>query len=354
MSQRVWLASVLAVALGVVGVLVERSRSQEEAPERAVSQPQAEASGEFGGGFGRASGGGGEFGGRGGDFGRGGGGGFAGRGGGFGGRGEFGASTTAEAPEAKPLPAPAVPRIWVSEDPERTEELYEILKSPLPSAGLEFPDGTALEEVIAYLSDEYRVPILLDTVALDELGIGSDEPVAISVRNIQLGQAMRRMLEPLELTYVVDDGVLLVTSEEEALTKLHVAIYDVRDLLLEGDFGSLQDLITSTIASDTWVENGAGEAEIVAYPQRGVLVISQTMAVHEEIARLLAAMRRMSFDPDARPLTKRTNNHVQAAAIRDSIEAAGREYDAQLSPGGGGAFSILDSSSVTDVSAAVE
>jgi hypothetical protein len=279
MSQRVWLVSVMAVALGVVAIVTERSQSQEENSQRDPFSNEArgrvgEASSEFDP--------------------------FAAE---AGGRSESGAEPKAR--QAAATTTPTVPRIWVSEDPERTEQLYEILKSPLPSAGLQFPDGTPLEEIIAYLREEYDVEIVLDTVALDELGLGPDEPIAISLRNIRFDQAMRRMLEPLELTYVVDSGVLLVTSEEEALAKLTVAVYDVRDLLLEGDFDSLQDLVTSTIASDTWAENGGGEAEIVAYPQRGVLVISQTMAVHEEIARLLAAMRATPIDSNAKTLPRR-------------------------------------------------
>lgn len=283
MSQRVWLVSVLAVALGGLGIAVERSRSQEASPEQDGSQPQAEASGDFGGGFGR----GGEFGGR----------------GGFGG-GEFGGDMGGEAPQPTVLPAPAVQCIWVTDDPERTEQLHEALKSPLTSAGLEFPDGTPLEEIIAFLREEYGIEILLDTVALDELGIGADEPVSISVRNIRLYQAMRRMLEPLELTYVVDDAVVLVTSEEEAFTKLHLAIYDVRDLLLQGDYDSLMEIVTSTIATDTWAENGGGEAEIRAYPQRGSLVITQTSSVHAEILGLFEALRKTSIDANATPLTE--------------------------------------------------
>ncbi len=291
MSQRVWLVSVMAVALGVVGIAVERSRSQEEARPQEEPQPQAEASSEFGGGFGGQLGGG-EFGGREG---------YA-RGSEFGGRGGFAGGGEAASPAA--LPAPAVPRIWVTEDPDGTQQLYDVLQRPLPSAGLDFGDGAPLEEIIAYLSEEYDISIVLDTVALDELGIGPDERVSISVRGIRLGQAMRRILEPLELTYEIDSGVVLVTSEEEALTKLRLAIYDVRDLLLQGDYDPLMDVITTTIASDTWAKNGGGEAEIRAYPQRGVLVVSQTMSVHEQIEGLLTAMRATPFDPHAKPLPK--------------------------------------------------
>jgi hypothetical protein len=279
MSQRVWLVGVMAVALGVVAIVTERSQSQEENSQRDPFANEAsgraeEASSEFDP--------------------------FAAE---AGTRSESGGEPKAR--QAAATTTSTAPRIWVSEDPERTEQLFEILKSPLPSAGLEFPDGTPLEEIIAFLREEYDVEIVLDTVALDELGIGPDEPISISLRNIRLDQAMRRMLEPLELTYVVDDGVLLVTSEEEALTKLRLAIYDVRDLVSQGDYDSLRKIIVSTIAADTWAGSGSGESEIRAYPQRGAFVVLQTISVHEEIANLLTAMRAMPLVSNAKSLPQR-------------------------------------------------
>ena len=59
------------------------------------------------------------------------------------------------------------------------------------------------------------------------------------------------------------------------------------------DFDSLIDLIISTVASETWAENGGGEAEIRPYVSNLSLVISQTQAVHEEIADLLDQLRRL-------------------------------------------------------------
>jgi general secretion pathway protein D len=59
------------------------------------------------------------------------------------------------------------------------------------------------------------------------------------------------------------------------------------------DFDSLIDLIVSTVSTETWAENGGGEAEIRPFPTNLSLVISQTQAVHEEIADLLAQLRRL-------------------------------------------------------------
>ncbi len=61
----------------------------------------------------------------------------------------------------------------------------------------------------------------------------------------------------------------------------------------QADFDSLIDLIISTVASETWAENGGGEAEIRPFPTNLSLVVSQTQAVHEEIADLLEQLRRL-------------------------------------------------------------
>jgi general secretion pathway protein D len=59
------------------------------------------------------------------------------------------------------------------------------------------------------------------------------------------------------------------------------------------DFDSLIDLIVSTVSTDTWAENGGGQAEIRPFPTNLSLVISQTQAVHEQIADLLGQLRRL-------------------------------------------------------------
>lgn len=59
------------------------------------------------------------------------------------------------------------------------------------------------------------------------------------------------------------------------------------------DFDSLIDLITSTVAHDSWMENGTGEGEIQPFPTNLSLVISQTQPVHEQIADLLEQLRRL-------------------------------------------------------------
>ncbi|WP_197531434.1 VWA domain-containing protein [Posidoniimonas corsicana] len=112
------------------------------------------------------------------------------------------------------------------------ERIAEALASPLTSAGLDFLD-TPLEEVVDFLRTEYEIEIQLDETALDDLGIGTDEPVTVNLRNISLRSALRLMFKQLELTYVIADEVLLITTEEEAETRLTVRVYNVGDLVID-------------------------------------------------------------------------------------------------------------------------
>jgi general secretion pathway protein D len=58
------------------------------------------------------------------------------------------------------------------------------------------------------------------------------------------------------------------------------------------DFDTLIELITSTIAPDTWDEVG-GPGAIESFPTNLSLVISQTQDVHDQIADLLEQLRRL-------------------------------------------------------------
>ena len=258
---------------------------------------------------------------------------------------------------------------------EREIDIERRLKTPVLLKYQETP----LSEVMTGLSELTGVNIHLDPRGLTQEGVNSDTPVTINLtKEISLKSALNLILEPLHLTYVVNDEVLKVTSEQLRDGQIFPKTYNVADLVtpipnfvpsnnigLQGlinesmaatnrgkpgfagtsptvlvndrnqkqvgpngdilaqqfnaaptngmspstvpigsgpggmgaganaDFDSLIDLITSTVSTDTWAENGGGQAEIRPFPTNLSLVISQTQAVHEEIADLLQQLRRL-------------------------------------------------------------
>jgi hypothetical protein len=179
-------------------------------------------------------------------------------------------------------------------------KINQALRGPLNSSGLNFVD-LPLEEVVKFLQDQYGIPVQLDTAALEEIGLGADEPVGINLHNISLQSALRLMLTQLGLTSMIRSEVLMITTPEEAEAHLETCVYDVRELVDDTSarsFDALIDTIVSCVATQTWAENGGGEAEIRML-KPGLLVISQTQPVQNAVQGLLAEIREMRGDQPA-------------------------------------------------------
>jgi hypothetical protein len=176
---------------------------------------------------------------------------------------------------------------------ESAARIEQALQGKLTSAGMDFSDAP-LEEVASFIQETYNISLELDTPALEEIGIGPDEPISISLHGISLRSALRLMLKQLQLTYIIQDEVLIITTPEEAESQLNVCVYDVRDLV-DGPkdaagVNALIDTVVQTVAHDTWAVHGGGEAAIRPV-NGGLIVVSQTQAVHEEIGDLLETIR---------------------------------------------------------------
>jgi len=180
------------------------------------------------------------------------------------------------------------------DDSPAVARIESALRAPLHSSGIDYAD-VPLQEIVDQLQGEYSIPIKLNKPALEEAGIGSDSPVTIQLHNISLRSALRLTLKPLGLTYVIQNEVLLITTREDAEADLKICVYDARKIIDDPNgknVESLVETIQSCVASDTWAENGGGNAEIRPLPS-GLIVVSQTQAAHQEIRDLLTTLRKM-------------------------------------------------------------
>jgi len=106
--------------------------------------------------------------------------------------------------------------------------ITKALKDPTE---LEFIE-TPLQDVIDTLEDYHKIQIEIDTKALDDVGVPTDVPVTKSLKGISLRSGLRIMLGELDLTYVIEDEVLKITTPEEAENKLSTKVYPVADLVI--------------------------------------------------------------------------------------------------------------------------
>ena len=89
-----------------------------------------------------------------------------------------------------------------------------------------------LSDVIEYLKTRHEIEIQLDSKALADAGVGSDTTVTRSIKGITLRSALKLLLGELDLTYVIKDEVLMITTKTEAENILSTKVYPVADLVI--------------------------------------------------------------------------------------------------------------------------
>jgi hypothetical protein len=175
----------------------------------------------------------------------------------------------------------------------REKKITATLDDP---SDLDFAD-TPLSDVIDYIKSKHAIEIQLDTKGLAEAGIGISEPVTKSIKDASLRSALRLILGELDLTYLVRDDVLWITSQEKATAMPVTRTYPVADLQdggtqggAGGGYEALIKAITAIIDPGTW-DSAGGPGSIVAVPPARSIVISHTYATHEKVLELLRALR---------------------------------------------------------------
>ena len=153
------------------------------------------------------------------------------------------------------------------------------------------------------LSHQFGVPIDLDVKKLEEAGVNQDSPINKRLESIPLESILQHGLNDVELTFTIRNHVILITTPEEAESRLTTKVYPVRDLVAyrtsqagklgyDEDYDSLIELITTTIQPDSWDEVG-GPGSISGFENASSLVISQTDEVHRAIEPLLVKLRQV-------------------------------------------------------------
>ena len=252
--------------------------------------------------------------------------------------------------------------------------IRQALKQPVD---VNFQD-TPLSVVVERFSQMTGVNIFLDPEGLQAEGASASTSVSLQLRNpVQLKSALNLILSPMHLSYIIQDEVLWITSEQVRDSDVREVVYPVADLVIpiqsfgpgnhlglpaalreayalvnsqnfnnnyggyrqvpftvsqngggqdasvlaqmgfgtntgvapgaagggyaqpgqlgggsQADFQTLMELITTTVAPESWEEVG-GTGTIAPFPTNLSLVVAQTQEVHEKIVDLLAQLRRL-------------------------------------------------------------
>jgi len=160
-----------------------------------------------------------------------------------------------------------------------------------------------LAEVVAQLSKTTGIPVVIDDLAMEDVGIDPKIPVNFEANGLSIHTTLRNMLRVFSLTYVIQDEIVLITTHEEAERALSTRIYPITDLTRfeteDGrsfvDSDSLIDTITMTVDPSTWdCVGGPGSLAPIRIGDLVLLVLSQTEDVQDQIVTILRKIRRQS------------------------------------------------------------
>lgn len=170
------------------------------------------------------------------------------------------------------------------------------------------------DKVLADLGRQLDVPIQIDYPTLADEGVALDQDVTITRATLTGTSALRQLLEPLQLTWIVQNELLFVTTSVRAGETLETRIYDVDDLIYSGEFDSLIGVLTSTIEPDSWDEVG-GPGSIREVDSGGVVALSirQTQKNQERIGSFLSELRK---GRRRNRFTSRSNNSSTRSSTR--------------------------------------
>ena len=202
-------------------------------------------------------------------------------------------------------------------DPRKAEVVRKLSSMKI---SMDFQDRP-MEEVLAFLRDFSGLNIVVDAEVSTSLG--EDQlKITMRVKELTLKSVLKLMLSSKNLTATYKEGVILIVPKGKVDKAVVLQIYDVRDLLVKiqdfagprvelvspsaGGGGPLtgasftleepkstitEEFITEMIRSNTgdrtWDENPNASITLA----NGMLVVSQSRRVHEEIKRLVNLLR---------------------------------------------------------------
>ena len=230
-----------------------------------------------------------------------------------------------------------------SENPSDIEQLRQKLEV---RTTIELNENDTFEHLFNILKEKYGIQSIVDPRGAGALGITIASPVVrepFRLENVPLRRILRMILREQDLTYVIDEGFLQITSEDESKKYMKVKVYPVADLVFDPfakpspqwvlkpafpqwagqsrgggiqqppvidpekvkmvwefqpdttfDFSELMDIIEVTVSPDSWDEG----ADMMEFYPGLCLVVLQTDKVHDQLENLLAELRANRAEPE--------------------------------------------------------
>jgi hypothetical protein len=163
---------------------------------------------------------------------------------------------------------------------------------------------TPLVRVAEFITERCGIRCRLDERALEDAGLTPETKVTLHVSGITLRSALELLLDQVDLTWVVQDGTLLITTPEAVEQRVTFDIYSVGDLVtfrdqrgnLWEDYDYLVEAITYNVSPYRWDNLDKDKPRLAAgtFAGQKILMVWQTDRAHEEIVQLLRELRNLA------------------------------------------------------------
>ena len=232
--------------------------------------------------------------------------------------------TAQENPPASPPPAPAqhaAPQPVTAPEflPRLSPNEQRILTALGEPTEVAFNDNP-LEEALNYLKDLHGISVWIDKEAMSADGIATDTQVNLNLSSISLRSALRLLLEPLALTYVIEHEVMKVTTQKAADKTILTRTYPVGDLFSSRE--EAEELVESLVCGLGLTQKGKeGPRPLAASVPSGAIIARMSRPQNDQLLQLLRDLREAKALVPKRPA-------VGIGAPRSRIPSG----DAALSP----------------------
>ena len=125
-------------------------------------------------------------------------------------------------------------------------------------------NNNQLDQVFSYMNQVSGVEFYPDWKALDAIGVRPEDTISLTLENVPAEVALKRVIEQLgdeteRPDFAVEDGVVVVSSNEQLRKKTITIVYDIRDLLFEVPyFDNAPDFNLSSALSQGNQQGGQG------------------------------------------------------------------------------------------------
>jgi len=185
-------------------------------------------------------------------------------------------------------PASTTPS-WLDDRMDANEREERIRKTLLDRIEINMKEAS-LSSVMEFIGATTDILFIIDNMALDEENITPDEPVTIRRKDTKICDVLVQILEPLQLTYIVELEAIRITSKKTSANEIRY--YDLSYIFSDNALVSeLTISIEAMVYPDQWQSVGGNSSWVTV---GSMLVISAPQETQTKIERLLRAISKQS------------------------------------------------------------